>query len=131
MNKRITKRILWRLVNKKINRSSHRYHVFAVMSLLFNEMIKDFEDGKIFKMCNFGKIYLPKSTKKGHYNCVRKKVTASFYRRKMVFLLNPYIKYYLNKSLDFEKTFGVKKEITKTTYQNSKKYQSSKKNEEK
>ena len=53
MSNDFDKRSLWRFVNKKINRVSHHYHVFAVMSTLFEEMIVDLKNGKKIKYIIF------------------------------------------------------------------------------
>lgn len=70
MNKEINKRVFWRFVNLKIKRVIHHYHVFAVISILFDEIIKDLSGGKDIKIFNFGNLSL-KSTKPRKYYDVR------------------------------------------------------------
>lgn len=60
----ISKRCLWRLINKKIKRLIHNYHVFSIISILFEEIIKDLIDGKSIKIHNFGILELVKTKPK-------------------------------------------------------------------
>lgn len=57
----ISKRDLWRYVNRKIKRLIHHYHVFSVISLLFDEMVQDLRDGKEIKIANLGILVLKKT----------------------------------------------------------------------
>src|SRR5579864_5560825 len=58
MNVSISKRNLWHYVNRKIKRLIHHYHVFGVISILFEEMIKDLKSGKEIKIVNLGTLML-------------------------------------------------------------------------
>ena len=66
----ISKRDLWLYVNRKIKRLIHHYHVFSVISILFEEMIRDLKDGKEIKITNFGTLVL-KDTPPRKYHDVR------------------------------------------------------------
>lgn len=77
MNKEIDKRSLWRYVNLKIKRSIHRYHVFAVISILFDEIIKDLVSGKEIKVFNFGKLLLKQNNPRKYYDVRFNKIMES------------------------------------------------------
>lgn len=65
-----SKRMLWRYVNIKINRIIHHYHVFSVITILFEEMLSELKQGKEIKIFNFGTLKL-KDTKPRKYHDVR------------------------------------------------------------
>lgn len=108
--KEVTKTQLCAMVIKKIKGASHYSHVNAVMTLLFEEMFKDFIDGKEFKIVNFGKFKLEMPRKVRYLNYTSKTVSETLTRRFFTFKMNTYFKYYLNQSLDLQKTFGVERE---------------------
>lgn len=54
----ISKRKLWHFVNKKIKRAIHHYHVFSVITILFDEIIKDLKSNIDVKIHNFGTLTL-------------------------------------------------------------------------
>lgn len=54
----ISKRSLWRFVNKKIKASIHNFHVFSIITILFDEMIKDIKAEKKIKIHNLGYFHL-------------------------------------------------------------------------
>ncbi len=66
----ISKRVLWYYVNRKIKRLIHHYHVFTIISILFEEMIKDLVAGKKIKIANLG-VFILKETKPRRYHDVR------------------------------------------------------------
>src|SRR5271163_5000496 len=70
MSASISKRDLWHYVNRKIKRLVHHYHVFAVISILFEEMVKDLRASKEIKIANFGTLIL-KNTPPRKYHDVR------------------------------------------------------------
>lgn len=59
---------LWVYVNRKIKRLIHHYHVFAVISVLFEEMLKDLVDGKEIKIINFGTFVLKQMPPKKYHD---------------------------------------------------------------
>jgi len=73
----INKRDLWRYVNIKIKRLIHHYHVFSVISILFEEMVKDLQDGKEIKIANFGTLILKDMPPRRHYDVVSKEISVS------------------------------------------------------
>ena len=77
MNQEINKRVFWRYINLKINRTIHHYHVFAVISILFEEMINDLVSGKDIKIFNFGKLSLKESKPKKYFDVRFSQVMSS------------------------------------------------------
>lgn len=99
----INKRLLWRYVNIKINRIIHHYHVFSVITILFDEILKDLVSGKIIKIKNFGLLQL-KDTKPRKYHDVRfNKVLISKSHRILKFTLDRLIRKKLCANLDTTK----------------------------
>ncbi len=99
----ISKRDLWRYVNRKIKRLVHHYHVFAVITILFEEMVKDLKTGKDIKVVNFGTFVL-KDMPDRRYHDVRfhKVMLAKGHRVIRLFLAKPIRKKICN-SLDLTK----------------------------
>jgi nucleoid DNA-binding protein len=96
----INKRSLWRYVNIKINRIIHHYHVFSIITILFDEMLKDLVSGKNIRIFNFGLLQL-KDTKPRKYHDVRfNKVLLSEGHRILKFTLAPPIRKKLCVNLD-------------------------------
>jgi nucleoid DNA-binding protein len=96
----INKRTLWRFVNIKINRIIHHYHVFSVITILFDEILKDLKAGKDVKIFNFGLLQL-KNTKPRKYHDVRfNKVLLSEGHRILKFTLAQPIRKKLCVNLD-------------------------------
>ena len=73
----ITKRSLWRYVNLKIKRSIHHYHVFGIITILLDEIIKDLKSGKSVKIINFGDFILRKLPPRKYHNVREKMVKTS------------------------------------------------------
>jgi nucleoid DNA-binding protein len=88
MSLSIKKKDLWHYVNRKINRMVHRHHVYAVIVILFEEMLKDLKEGKSIKIANFGTVAL-KTTKPRWYHHIklRKVMMSEVPRRVMQFRL--------------------------------------------
>lgn len=99
----ISKRALWRYVNIKINRIINHYHVFAVITILFDEMIKDFKDGKEIKIFNFGTFSLNKTKPRRYYNVVFKKIMTSKGYHILRFKMSPQIRKKLCENLNIDK----------------------------
>lgn len=105
MNQEISKKIFWRYVNKKINRSIHHYHVFSVISILFEELINDLINDKEIKIFNFVKLKLSRPRAKRYFNVVSRCMQESSGNRLLKFSLSPKLKKRLVQSLDVDKTF--------------------------
>lgn len=102
MNTNISKRDLWHYVNRKIKRSIHSYHVFSIISILFEEMVKDLQDGKEIKIGNFGTFILKKMKPRKYHHLVLRKIMESPGHRVMRFFLAPKISKKLCSSLDLD-----------------------------
>lgn len=96
----INKRDFWRFVNKKLNRRLNHYHVFSVISILFEEMIKDLKDGKSIKIFNFGTLSLKRNKPRKYFDVNHQKVMLSKSHRILRFVLSPIIKKKLCRQLD-------------------------------
>jgi nucleoid DNA-binding protein len=101
----IDKRILWRYINKKINNIIHNYHVFGVISILFDEIIKDLKAGKAIKIYNFGTLILKKTKPRRYHNVFSKEFSVSPGYKIIRFTLAPQIRKKLCKHIDIDKTF--------------------------
>jgi nucleoid DNA-binding protein len=102
----ISKKVLWQYVNLKIRRSIHHAHVFSVITILFDEMIKDLISGKEIKIINFGTLVLkqmkPRKYHDVRYMCVMQSDGYKILR----FSLTPKIRKKICDFLDIDKTFG-------------------------
>jgi nucleoid DNA-binding protein len=101
----VNKRDLWRLVNKKINRAVHHYHVFSVMSFLFKEMINDLKSGKQVKIHNFGTLKLRKNKPRFFTNLFTKETCYSEGKKYLKFNPSKTLRHKMVKFLDYKKTF--------------------------
>lgn len=106
MKKIVDKRALWRLVNKRINRVVHSYHVFSVISILFEEMISDLKAGKKIKIFNFCTLSLNLNNngeKIRYMNIFTREIQESNSRKKLKFKIAPKFKNKIIKFLDVDK----------------------------
>ena len=100
MNNYYDKKNFWRYVNLKIKRSVHHYHVFSVMSILFEEIAKDWMSGKELDVHNFAKMSLKKTVSKNRYDVVLKKVVFSNTKKRVLsFVLSKKVKKILHQFL--------------------------------
>lgn len=98
----ISKRNLWRYVNIKIKRAIHHYHVFSVISILFEELTKDLLDNKIIKIKNLGNLMLKQMPSRKYHNVrTRQMEQTSGYRIIRLFLTTAVSKK-ICKSLDLK-----------------------------
>jgi nucleoid DNA-binding protein len=102
MNTNISKRNLWLYVNRKIKRSIHHYHVFSVISILFEEMVKDLQEGKEIKIANFGIFILKDMPPRRYHHVILRKIMESPGHRIMRFVLTTKISKKLCSSLDLD-----------------------------
>jgi|SRR5277367_4299886 len=103
MSPNISKRDLWRYVNRKIKRLIHHYHVFSVISLLFDEMIQDLKDGKEIKIANLGTIVLKETPPRKYHDVRFRRIMESPGHRIMRLFLAKPIRKKLCDSLDLDK----------------------------
>jgi nucleoid DNA-binding protein len=101
----ITKRKLWRYVNKKIKRSIHHYHVFSIISILFDELLKDLIDGKSIKITNFGTLTLKNLPPRHYHDVNERKLKKAVPHRILRFILAPKLRDEICKYLDVDLTF--------------------------
>ncbi len=104
-NDNFSKRSFWRFINKKMNRLIHHYHIFSVISILFDEMVKDLKKGKEIKIFNFGVLKLMNTKPRKYHDFRFQKVMQSDGHKIMKFTLNNKIKKKICSHLDIEKTF--------------------------
>jgi len=100
MNKSITKRKLWHYVNLKIKRAIHHYHVFSVISILFEELLIDFQNKKEVKIHNFGTFSLKTLKSKKYFDLFKLAVLDSTPKRILRFTLAPRIRKKILRHLD-------------------------------
>jgi nucleoid DNA-binding protein len=104
----ITKRILWRYVNDKIHHSIHHYHVFSVLTILFEEILADLKAGQELHIHNFGTLSLTPNKVRKYFNLFHQKVMESKPHKLLSFILEPKISQRLKDLLDWNKTFPEK-----------------------
>lgn len=102
----VNKRTLWRFVNNKIRRIIHHYHVFSVITILFDEMIKDLVANKDIKIFNFGVLSLKNMKPRRYHDVTRRQVVLSKGHRILRFTLAAPIRKKLCDHLDLDKTLG-------------------------
>ena len=67
-DKSVDRRYLLSYVFKKLNNSVHYFHIQSVVTIMFEEMLKDLNDGLEISIGNFGKFLLKKLGARKHYN---------------------------------------------------------------
>lgn len=102
MSLSVSKRELWHYVNRKIKRLIHHYHVFSVISILFEEMIRDLREGKEIKIANLGTFTLKTMPPRRYHDVRLHKVMESPGHRVMRLFLAKSIRKKLCESLDTE-----------------------------
>jgi len=100
----ISKRNLWRYINRKIKRSIHHYHTFSVITILFEEMLVDLKAGKDIKIFNFGTLSLGQTQPRKYFDVRFQKIMQSKGNRILRFILAPVINKKLKALLDIDKT---------------------------
>jgi nucleoid DNA-binding protein len=98
----ISKRDLWHYVNRKIKRLIHHYHIFSVISILFEEMIKDLKSGKEIKIINLGTLVLKTMPPRKYHDVRFHKVMQSPGNRVLRLFLSKPIRKKLCDSLDLD-----------------------------
>lgn len=103
-DKSVSKRSLWQYVNRKIKRIIHHYHVFSVLTILFDEMLKDLKQGKKIRIKNFGTLQLKNLRPRKYFDVRHQKVMQAEGHRILRFILAPSVRKTLVKHLDVDKT---------------------------
>lgn len=101
----IGKKVLFSYVNNKINHLVKYYHVYGVISILFEEMIKDLVDGKEIKIYNFGTIYLRQNKSRKYFDVRFQKIMQSRENKILKFKLSPTLRKKLCNEIDVDRTF--------------------------
>lgn len=101
----ISKKVLWQYVNLKINRSIHHAHVYSVISILFDEMVRDLVNGKEIKIGNFGTLILKQMKPRKYHNVRHKQVMQSRGSKILRFSFALKIRKKICDFLDIDKTF--------------------------
>jgi len=101
----VDKRILWRFVNRKIKRIIHHFHVFAIITILFDEIIQDLKNGKSIKIFNFGTLSLKQMKPRKYFDVRHQQVMESQGNRILRFSLATSVRKKLVNHLDIDKTF--------------------------
>jgi len=99
----VNKRLLWHYVNRKIKRIIHHYHVLSIITILFDEMIKDLKLGKSIKIFNFGKLQLKSLKPRRYFDVRHQKVMQGKAHKILRFTLAPSIRKKLVDQLDIDK----------------------------
>ena len=97
---------LWHYVCAKINYVIHSAHVFAVIEILIEEMVKDLMEDKEIRIYNFGIIKLKRMPDRNHYDFIKKDFTITPGHRILRFVIFDKIKRKLCKLLDVDKTLA-------------------------
>lgn len=100
----ISKRALWRYVNRKIKRTIHHYHVFSVLTILFDEMIADLLQGKRIKIFNFGTLSLKQLKPRKYFDVRFQRVMQAKAHKILRFTLAPAFRKKLVDHVDLDKT---------------------------
>lgn len=101
----VTKKIFWRYVNIKIKRIIHHYHVFSVISILFDEMLKDLKQGKKIEIFNLGTFFLRENKPRLYHDVNKHSVVLSGKRKIIKFMIARKLKKRLTENLDIDRTF--------------------------
>jgi nucleoid DNA-binding protein len=101
----INKKELWKYVNRKIKRLIRNYHVYGVISILFDEMIKDFKNGKAINIFNFGTIVLRQNKPRKYFDVRHQAIMLSSKNKILKFSLAPALRKKLCAAIDIDKTF--------------------------
>lgn len=96
----INKKLLWQYVNRKIKRIIHHYHVFSILTILFDEMVKDLRRGKSIRIFNFGKLELKSLKPRKYFDVRHQKVMQSKGHKILRFTLAPSVRKKLVDHLD-------------------------------
>lgn len=101
----ISKRVLWRYVNIKINRVIHHFHTLSVISILFEEILNDLKANKQIKIHNFGTLGLKVMPSRRYFHVKYKKIMEAKGKKILRFTLSPAIHAKIKKYIDLDKTF--------------------------
>jgi len=101
----INKKDFWKIVNQKIKRSINHYHVFSVITILFEEILVDLKKGKELKIFNFGTLSLRLMPPRTYYDVRFQKLMHSEGHRILRFILARPVSKKIRSLLDIDATF--------------------------
>jgi nucleoid DNA-binding protein len=99
---KINKRDFWVFLRKEIGKSINSLHIYSVISILCEEMVKDLIVGKEIEITNFGTFSLKRTTPQRFMNVVSKEIETSTERNKLELTLTPKLNKYISKHIDEE-----------------------------
>lgn len=99
----IDKRRFWRYINPKLKGSINYNHVFSVIVILFDEMVKDLKEGKKIRITNFGTIYLQQNNPRKYFNVTTQRVMQAEGNKILKFAITPRIVQKIRSLLDMDK----------------------------
>ena len=100
----VDKRTLWQFINRKFRGVIHHYHVLAVITILFEEMISDLKQGKSIEIFNLGTISLKQMKSRKYHNVRHRQMMFAPGRKVLRFSLSNKIRKKLCDNLDIDKT---------------------------
>jgi nucleoid DNA-binding protein len=99
---KIHKRNFWMFLCKELGSVINRLHVYAVISILCEEMAKDLSSGKEIEIANFGTFSLKRTTPQRYMNVVSKEIEISKGRNKLELTLTRKLNKYISNHIDEE-----------------------------
>lgn len=101
----VSKRVLWHYINRKLKHLIHHYHVFSIITILFDEMLKDLIQGKSIKIYNFGTLSLKQMKPRNYFDVRFQRLMQSKGHKILRFKVAPAFRKNLVDHLDLDKTF--------------------------
>lgn len=102
---KIRKRYLAQLVANKLDIEIDRRHIVSIITILFEEIMKDILTKGQFVITNFGKFLFGRSPSRKFFNFQTGKVEQSVGNNKLKFQLNEQLKRNILNQIDVERTF--------------------------
>jgi nucleoid DNA-binding protein len=96
MSQKYTKRKLWLLLIKELNYVVHNTHVYSIINILVEEMIKDLMAGKKIKIINFGSFYLKDLKPRKFLDLVTREVKLSGSSKTLRFKISNNLSKFIN-----------------------------------
>lgn len=104
----VSKVRLQKYVHSKLNRIFHSFQILNVITILFEEMLQDLQNGKEIEIHNLGIIRIQKTKPRLHCNIAKEnKQILSKGSKKLTFQMPYRIKKRLRGMLDLDKTYGA------------------------
>jgi nucleoid DNA-binding protein len=99
---KVNKRKLWRFISRDVKHFVHNLHIFAVISILVDEILKDLKEGKEIKIVNFGTLKIEKTKPKKFRNIKTAKFEISKPKNKLKLKLSRRLKKFVAEKKDEE-----------------------------